>query len=40
MVAMVGVKYILFTYMRKEVHGFGTKCKPSLFFILLEALNP
>jgi hypothetical protein len=40
MVAMLGVKYALFTYMRKQVHGFGTKYKPSLFLILLETLNP
>jgi hypothetical protein len=40
MVAMLGVKYILLTYMRKKIHGFGTKCKPSLFLILLETLNP
>jgi hypothetical protein len=40
MVAMLGMKYIFFTYMRKQIHGFGTKCKASLFFILLETLNP
>ncbi len=39
MVAMLGVKYILFTYTRKQIHGFGTKCKPSLFLSLLETLN-
>jgi hypothetical protein len=40
MVAMLGVKYILIAYMKKQIHGFGMKRKASLSFILLENLNP
>jgi hypothetical protein len=36
---MIGVKYILFTYMRKQIHGFGTKCKASLSLVLLDVIE-